>query len=396
MRLISTSSQFIPTQEVHFEEFFDNEIPKYAILSHRWGNDEVSFKELRKGQAFDGSDLSKIKEFCDKAAEHGFEWAWVDTCCIDKRSSAELTEAVSSMYKWYKHASVCYVHLKDLKNESDVSFVESEWFKRGWTLQELLAPTDVQFYNDKWIYLGSKDDMFPLISTTTGIPSSELAPAKGSILPFDKSSVAMKMSWAAGRRTSRAEDRAYSLMGLFDVNMPLLYGEGGPKAFQRLQLEILKTTSDESIFAFEIAPGYIASMHRSILAPTPDLFKNAGNIVYYPRERELKRWYIRDYRNLEMEIAEADILDFGPGGSEHAGSSLVILLECYERSELFHQLKANATLSNASTRNHIAIRISRFDPDQSYMRKNSELEYRKRPSSASSKKGKRLIRLRVI
>jgi hypothetical protein len=190
---------------------------------------------------------------------------WIDSCCIDKTSSAELSEAINSMFRWYQNAQVCYAYLSDVPAIEDLDhyrkdseFRRSKWFTRGWTLQELLAPEIVVFYNHDWVEIGTKALMSGVIRSITNIDrgflmgESEIKPA----------CVAQKMSWASRRKTTRLEDTAYCLMGLFDVNMPLLYGEG-EKAFYRLQLEIIKNSSDESIFAWGQGTNIVPEMARS-------------------------------------------------------------------------------------------------------------------------------------
>lgn len=173
----------------------------------------------------------------------------ISSCCIDKRSSAELSEAINSMYRWYESAAVCYVYLADVSSAPDseqglLEFRNSRWFTRGWTLQELLAPRNVLFFSQSWTHLGNRENLQTLISGITGIETDFLL---GQDLEF--ASVAKKMSWAAYRNTSRIEDIAYCLLGIFDVNMPLLYGEG-KKSFLRLQEEVYRASGDDSIFSW--------------------------------------------------------------------------------------------------------------------------------------------------
>ncbi|KAI9773659.1 MAG: hypothetical protein M1840_006933 [Geoglossum simile] len=191
--------------------------------------------------------FAKIKHMCDLTLEHGLGYAWVDTCCIDKSSSAELTESINSMFQWYRNAAECYVYLEDLPPHAPTGdrLTSCRWFSRGWTLQELLAPEKVKFYDMAWNYRGSKLDLIYAISQSTGIPSGVLQGHDA----LASCSVAKRMSWAAHRQTMRVEDMSYCLMGIFDVNMPLIYGEGA-KAFRRLQEEIIKRNNDLSIFAW--------------------------------------------------------------------------------------------------------------------------------------------------
>ncbi|KAK1759948.1 heterokaryon incompatibility protein-domain-containing protein [Echria macrotheca] len=227
----------------------DDAIPDYAILSHTWASDEeVSFRQWENRTTSDISHRSgfvKIKNFCTLAASHGFQWVWVDTCCIDKTSSAELTEAINAMFRWYQNATTCYVYLADIQTHSArENLSSSRWFTRGWTLQELIAPKDVRFYSATWDFIDTKANLCDLISSVTNIDTHILTGGE-----IETVSVARRMSWASGRKTSRVEDIAYCLLGIFDINLPLIYGEGR-KAFQRLQEAIMLKTPDQSLFAW--------------------------------------------------------------------------------------------------------------------------------------------------
>ena len=156
MRLLNAKTK-------RLEEFFEKDIPPYAILSHTWGKDEVLFTDITKGRYNNDSD--KIEGCCKEALGSGFDYVWIDTCCIDKRSSAELSEAINSMFDWYGRAVACYAYLADVNDtidlgvpESNLAFRESKWWTRGWTLQELLDPRHVIFYNASWTRLGAKLD----------------------------------------------------------------------------------------------------------------------------------------------------------------------------------------------------------------------------------------------
>jgi hypothetical protein len=261
-------------------EFFDTEMPTYVILSHRWEEEEVSYLDYSTNQNREGSGYNKIIRFCSLSADRGYEWVWVDTCCIDKRSSAELSEAINAMYKWYERAAVCIVYLSDVNGMDD--FDQSKWFTRGWTLQELLAPRSLEFFNQAWVPLSTRDDLSMPISELTGIDAGTLRTPfrrrgeRDRQFVIQSASVAKKMSWASRRRTSRAEDIAYCLLGLFHINMPLLYGEGAVAAFQRLQREILVTSDDESIFAW-MTPRDLP-YGGGILADSPRHFQGSNMI----------------------------------------------------------------------------------------------------------------------
>ena len=292
MHLLNTSTR-------KTQEFSPGKFPPYVILSHRWEDEEISYKDLTE-PIRDPSTLkgwTKLSSFCSLARQDGWEWVWMDTCCIDKSSSAELSEAINSMYQWYRQAEFCIAYLADIsivKDETGIKrkrFWESEWFERGWTLQELLASREVVFYDRSWNTIGTRTRLEAYVSRATHISIYHLS------RPLN-ASVAAKMSWASNRQTSRPEDIAYSLLGLFDVSMPLLYGEGEHKAFQRLQYEILRLRRDESIFAWSrsvketeilrdgilpsTSPGhydYATAPAPGLLAPSPKYFSESGDIV---------------------------------------------------------------------------------------------------------------------
>jgi hypothetical protein len=202
-------------------------------LSHTWEEEEVSFSniiEMVQGYTHKRG-WYKIQKSCEQSLEDNLDYVWVDTVCIDKSSSAELSEAINSMFKWYRNATVCYAYLCDLP---DLKFKDSRWFTRGWTLQEMIAPENLRFCDKEWNFKGSKLDLLEPLTQITGTPTRIL---QGGNLRFQ--SVARKMSWASKRTTTRIEDMAYCLLGIFEISMPLLYGEES-QAFLRLQEEIIK------------------------------------------------------------------------------------------------------------------------------------------------------------
>ncbi|KAK0639661.1 heterokaryon incompatibility protein-domain-containing protein [Cercophora newfieldiana] len=227
--------------------FTDHEAPAYAILSHTWGDEEISLQEFTHcGRHDEQKGLKKIREACAQALRDGLLYVWIDTVCIDKTSSAELSEAINSMYNWYAGAYVCYVYLEDFQSHSGDDLQGCRWFTRGWTLQELLAPRSMTFFNSTWESIGTKRDLVDQIGTVTKISVGCISGECG----IRSYSIADRMSWASRRSTTRPEDIAYCLLGIFDVNMPLLYGEGQQRAFYRLQQEILRTSSDQTIFVW--------------------------------------------------------------------------------------------------------------------------------------------------
>lgn len=272
MRLIKVSSMIV-------EEFTGRNIPPYGILSHTWEGREVSYNEMRDGTARAKDLFHKIEMTCRLAAADGLAYVWIDTCCIDKSSSAELTEAINSMFVWYKRAAICYVFLSDLEPSADISTAlkDCRWFRRGWTLQELIAPREVNFFDQDWTFKGRKNSLLEEISVITSIGSAVL----DHLVPLSSVTVAARLSWAAHRETTREEDAAYCLLGIFDVNMPLLYGEG-TKAFRRLQEEIIKATCDLSIFAWTAEPGQSGPNNRrysGILADSLKDFSSCKSVI---------------------------------------------------------------------------------------------------------------------
>lgn len=265
----------LDTSSLALSAFLDK-TPHYVILSHTWGSEEVSFQDIQGShdRISHRSGYRKIKDCCAKASETGFRYVWIDTCCIDKTNSTDLSEAINSMFRWYKNSTTCYAYLEDIVPDGP-RFVGSRWFTRGWTLQELIAPTDVQFFDRNWNEIGSRETLRESIEKVTGIP--ELVLLNGSLREH---CVAEIMSWAGGRHTTRIEDRAYSLLGLFGVNMPLIYGEG-ENAFLRLQLEIIKITTDHSILAWKALPDS-QGQKRGALATTADQFRESGRVRSIP------------------------------------------------------------------------------------------------------------------
>ncbi|KAF7525343.1 hypothetical protein G7054_g11128 [Neopestalotiopsis clavispora] len=292
--------RLLNTETFQLQEFFGRPNEPYTILSHTWAHEEVTFQQFQSVQDATSkretsrvnaisthSGYRKIQDCCKRSREDGFCWTWIDTCCIDKTNSVELSESINSMFQWYKNAAVCYVLLDDVEKtpNAEVDLLSalqmSRWFTRGWTLQELIAPARLLMFGRSWQFLGELLEgsaLMDTISQTTGIPSSYLH--KDSIY---SASISMRMSWAARREVTRAEDMAYCLLGIFNVNMPLLYGEGGDRASVRLQEEIIKINHDQTIFAWEAVPTSGLTMHDSedigILATSPGAFRRSGKLV---------------------------------------------------------------------------------------------------------------------
>jgi len=318
MRQLNTT-----TFELHFGDYEFFKAQGYAILSHRWIGAEVNFEQIQKygPEMREATETSfqqdKIRGACATARELGYQWIWIDNCCINKASATEESESINSMFKWYRNAQVCITYLSDVRLDAtsgpapyeaaDASLSmsvtrkhiknapaifqsidglgSSKWFSRGWTLQELLAPREMRFYDSVWKLMGTKVSLASEIESITGIAVPYLIGTQD----FRKACVATKMSWMAGRTTGREEDIAYSMLGLFKMMMVPRYGEG-QRAFLRLQQELLSTSTDESIFAwkmpqhtsgkqYELEPSrdtVWAADEWGLLAPTPDWFKDCG------------------------------------------------------------------------------------------------------------------------
>ncbi|KAL6690334.1 putative ankyrin repeat-containing protein [Trichoderma pleuroticola] len=279
MRLINTDTLVI-------EEFGFGEIPNYAILSHRWYKYELTLQDVqnRIWENKDFTNENKIKAFeklnrcCVRAKSDAFQYVWIDSCCIDKTSSAELSEAINSMYIWYYKAGRCYAYLSDVQSWN--TFRESEWFTRA-------------------------------VSDQTRIPGNILSGAD-----LETATVAQRMSWASQRKTTRVEDRAYCLMGIFGINMPLLYGEG-ERAFIRLQEEIMRISNDHSIFCWKSS-----DTRGGLLATSPDAFSESNNIIHYNPFSDFSAPLTVSSRGIHLELRFI--------GLPHGGVGIAIL-PCAER-----------------------------------------------------------------
>jgi ankyrin repeat protein len=295
--------RLIDVEKKKLEEFIGDSIPPYAILSHTWGadEDEILYQDIEQGNVNkSGPQLVKFEACCKQALQDGLRYAWIDTCCIPRSDFTELSEAINSMFRWYKNAAICYAYLADVPAGVDCSdpnsnFFTSRWFTRGWTLQELLAPKTVRFYDEAWNFLGTKAEMSVAIETITGIPRPVLL----GWASLDTQSVAQRMSWASKRVTKRPEDIAYCLLGVFSVYLSMIYGEGAESAFSRLQQTIMTEVRDDSILAWglnmrELAPqGLNPVLSAGALARSPSDFANCRRI-------RSKQRYIGPMHTLEI------------------------------------------------------------------------------------------------
>jgi hypothetical protein len=235
-----------------FTDFGRRKPPPYAILSHTWDEEEVTLQDLCYGVP--SSLAFKKIAFCgEQAAKDGLKFFWVDTCCIDRNNLPELTRSINSMFRWYHNASKCYVYLSDVSvsnsgnatlDESSwmEAFWRSRWFTRGWTLQELIAPPSVEFFSKEGQFLGDKSSLRSAITGITNIPAAALQGR-----PLSEFSVKERFAWANHRETSEEEDIAYCLLGIFNVFMPLIPGEGAENAWKRLEKLVEESSNDDAL-----------------------------------------------------------------------------------------------------------------------------------------------------
>jgi hypothetical protein len=304
--LLLTTMWLLNTKTITLMYFADCEAARpYAILSHCWSDNEQSFQDIQSltrttPYPTHSNDPTyrnvswKIRNCCRLALSLGYERVWIDTCCIDKSSSAELSETINSMFQWYQRSSICIAHLSGVHRMRDRArqtreMLRSKWFKRGWTLQELIAPQILLFVSWDWSRIGTKASLAVSIAKGTGINISVLTFKR----PLSAISVAQRMSWAANRQTTRVEDQAYSLLGIFGINMPTIYGEG-VAAFRRLQEEIMKTSPDQTLFAWgsyfnsfrpndSDIPRYSFRVNsHGALATSPSQFELGGRVTQMP------------------------------------------------------------------------------------------------------------------
>ncbi|KAI0185963.1 heterokaryon incompatibility protein-domain-containing protein [Xylaria flabelliformis] len=255
MRLLKIEDEDFSLTKVYANG--DDDVPPYAIVSHTWGDeeDEILMTDIKENMYKKKASYLKLRLCSAKAYAEGLRHIWMDTCCINKTDTVELTYSINSMYRWYQSAARCYVYLSDVqfaptesaaapplsKVDWEPAFRQSRWFTRGWTLQELLAPRSVEFLSSDGVKLGDKASLKREIHQITGIDLAALGGTDLSRFSFEK-----RMSWAGGRRTKWEEDIIYSLLGIFGVHLPLIYGEGKDNAHRRLRDVIEKPPGEKS------------------------------------------------------------------------------------------------------------------------------------------------------
>ncbi|KAK3634349.1 hypothetical protein LTR56_015383 [Elasticomyces elasticus] len=320
----SKPPRLISVRTLRLENFTPGETPPYAILSHTWEGEEVLYGELESGSAWEKSQYDKIRNTAKQARQDGHDYIWIDCCCIDKHNAVELSEAINSMYAWYRNAEVCYALLSDVSRSDDkvwdethTSLIECRWFSRGWTLQEMLASRKVNFFAEDWTPLGSLSEIAVLVSRATGVPQKVL---NGKRTVFE-CSIAQRLSWAASRTTTKTEDTAYCLLGILDISLDLRYGEGD-QAFARLQEAILKKSSDLSVLAWTDADPAKAI---KLLAHSPVNFRHCHDVVHYPTVEASSEHWTTD-RGLKGTFPVRVVQ---PGRSDIGPEVLKLSLGCY-------------------------------------------------------------------
>ncbi|KAF2773724.1 hypothetical protein EJ03DRAFT_305300 [Teratosphaeria nubilosa] len=269
--------RLLDVQSFEMRSFHDDaELPQYAILSHTWREDgEPEFSNVLELSKWSWSRTKtlyrKVSAAAHLARKDGLQWIWIDTCCIDRGNLVKVQEAVNASFRWYQEAEICYVYLEDLDTHAQwmESFSNCTWFSRGWTLSELLAPRKTRSYNNVWRHVGTKAMLARVIARITGIDAAIIRQRRA----LSSVSAAARLSWAAKRKTRRVEDQAHCLLGIFGISMPILYGEG-PRAFHRLQEELINTSGDLSIFAWSSS-----RTGDCLLARSPDSFAECGDVI---------------------------------------------------------------------------------------------------------------------
>ena len=375
----------------------------YAILSHRWLDPEVSYEDITSlprdlksacagtndrdaeyrvlsqewsaaGYAFGDQNMAeqqrssreqsveKLKRFRNAAASHKYKYIWLDTCCIDQKNPVELTRAINSMYRWYAEAERCFVYLYDYDlKDKPRDLTVSKWFTRGWTLQELIAPKAVEFFDKNWERIGliakgqetrsDKDEkLLEKVVSRTGIDREVLLHQR----LVSSVSIARRMSWFCDRETTEPEDSAYCLLGLFEVSMPTIPGEGLASAFRRLQEEIMKNSDDHSLFAWKL-PMSISAATSGLLAPSPQCFAGSGHFVHLPNSNNPNPFQMTN-KGLSIDIYLLQLQD----------GTFVATLDCTDGSDarlsIFLKRSSSTVQQFSRIRSHETCNIRRAGP----------------------------------
>ncbi len=319
-----------------------DDVPPYAILSHTWSDgEEVTYDELLSGTGKNKRGYNKIRFCGERASQDGLQYFWVDTCCINKQDKEELTYALNAMFAWYRKSQICYCYMYDVPKHDldpehkDSKFRKSRWFTRGWALQELLAPLYLIFFNCAWEEIGTKSSLKGIVADITGIAPSILVLNKGGDV-----SVAQRLSWAAERQTSVAADKSYCLLGLLGVNIPMKLrtsnGKGieedeedEEKTFFRFQVQMLKTSDDQSLFCWQEPPGE-KRPSAGLLARSPRHFKNCNRFYQSHERRQASKRLTFSKKGLRIRLPLIPDPDRSPGEDD----VYLAIMACHKKPDI--------------------------------------------------------------
>jgi len=341
--LSSASALDAPAQVIHIREVVSTYF-RYVTLSHRWGRLEPLLRDIDGKLIYDlhpTDGISKLQSFCLACCRHGYSWAWSDTCCIDKESSAELQEAIGSMFSWYRLSALTLVHLADVSEMGELT--SSEWFKRGWTLQELLAPHTMLFFTRDWLLyqdssLNHKEDSTILgeLEQATGITRRHLTHFHPGV-----DDARSRLQWASTRCTTRPEDIAYSLLGVFGLHIPVLYGESAQNALGRLLAEVISKSGDTSILDWIGQSSAFHSCFPATITPYETLTLSLPDLITPPSTRRIRKLLLfRSVRKMHQTLSNLPLAKF---------ANFRLILPC-----IVHRIKAmTLTRVDASTATHV-------------------------------------------
>ena len=340
--LSSASATDAPAQATDIREVVSTYF-RYVTLSHRWGKFEPLLHNIDGRVIYDldpTDGISKLQSFCLACGQHGYLWAWSDTCCIDKESSTELQEAIGSMFSWYRLSALTMVHLADVSDMGRLT--DSVWFRRGWTLQELLAPRTMLFFTRDWslYWDGSnhKEDSTILgeMERATGIALRHLTDFHPGV-----DDARSRLQWASTRCTTRPEDMAYSLLGVFGLHIPVLYGESAENALGRLLAEVISKSGDTSILDWVGQSSVFHSCFPATITPYHTLPLSLPNFTTPPSTHGIRQFFfLRSARKMHEALSNLPLAKF---------ANFRLILPC-----IIHRIKAiTLTRVDTSTVTHV-------------------------------------------